>query len=639
MVDHSITRVRTDFKTFRERRKVASRYQEATIHGSDDEVFAALPEKNIIDVQVALYFQTWGTTYRILHEPSFWKEYHAFWEQESTSYSRVSFAVILILIVATTKCLTPKDDVFLGDTTADRQEASKLVEICDVWLSKQSRKRLTLSFFQTRCLALLARRANCVKLKQDWVTSGDLVRNALAAGMHREPSLLASGNISEFEKEMKKRLWVTIMELELQSSIESGLQSSLSGLYFDTPAPANLHDDDFSSASQEMPASRPTKHFTSASYLKVALKSLPLRIHIAQLLNNPSSDLQYSDILHYDAQIHSMLSSLPSWDDDRSTIPAALLQLQLRQYLLLLHKPFAKLAAKNKRYMYSFTTSVDAASSMIATHDALISKGSLVLNHFRNDVVRVGLTLSQIMYHNCTHRPVKLTAPPPAFEETHSADQQHHFEDLPSAKNYKRPDPPLMLPVWPQEPFLAKTLCISSAEILERSRLIFEQKVMRLGTGYLEFWLMSAAVGMLPSAPSPATSIAFVTNANDDILSRCRLTLDRFTALTFRVLAFQKDPGNSFAISLRDTMTSASPSDGRTPSLSGAVGAGAALGMSPIASSHAPFQNMPNIDMSREPTEGSKDMAGPFDALQDMQVDIGGWSFPDFWAFDMGGDF
>ena len=37
--------------------------------------------------------------------------------------------------------------------------------------------------------------------------------------------------------------------------------------------------------------------------------------------------------------------------------------------------------------------------------------------------------------------------------------------------------------------------------------------------------------------------------------------------------------------------------------------------------------------------EGPRDMAGPFDALQDMQVDLGGWSFPDFWAFDMGGDF
>jgi hypothetical protein len=32
-------------------------------------------------------------------------------------------------------------------------------------------------------------------------------------------------------------------------------------------------------------------------------------------------------------------------------------------------------------------------------------------------------------------------------------------------------------------------------------------------------------------------------------------------------------------------------------------------------------------------------MNGTFDVLQDMQVDMSGWSFPDFWAFDLGGDF
>jgi hypothetical protein len=37
--------------------------------------------------------------------------------------------------------------------------------------------------------------------------------------------------------------------------------------------------------------------------------------------------------------------------------------------------------------------------------------------------------------------------------------------------------------------------------------------------------------------------------------------------------------------------------------------------------------------------DGAKDMNGTFDVLQDMQVDMSGWSFPDFWAFDLGGDF
>ncbi|KAF1845580.1 uncharacterized protein K460DRAFT_283904 [Cucurbitaria berberidis CBS 394.84] len=638
-VDHSITRVKTDFKAFRDRRKIASKRPGAITQGTDEEVLAALPERNIVDVHVALYFQTWETTYRVLHEPSFWSEYSSFWEQRHGDHGQPGFAVILLLIVATSKCLNPKDDDFMGDTTADRQIASNLIGICESWIGRQSRKRMTLLFFQLQCLALVAKRVNCVKLKQDWVTSGDLVRLALASGLHRDASLLASGKISEFEKEMKKRLWVTVTELELQSSLESGLQSSLTNLYFDAPAPANLPDDAFSIDTSEIPASRPILHFTSASYLSVALKSLPLRIHLAQLLNNPSTELRYSDILHYDAQVHSLLSALPSWEGDRAVLPAALLQLQLRQYLLLLHQPYAKLAVKNQRYMHSFITCVDVAGAMIATHDDLVAKGILALNNFRNDVVRVGLTLAQVVYHNCVqYGPMKPSALAPNMTESHFADPQ--IGDLPSTNGWTSPDNLLMLAALPQEPFLARTLCASSVEILERSRQIFEQKVMRLGTGYMEFWLLSAAVGMLPSAPSPATSIAYVTNTSDDIHSRCKITLDRFTTLLFRVLALQKDPGNGFALSLRDTMASISPSEGHTPILSaGAVYSRGGLGATPTTTSHASCSEIPGMNIGSVTTDGSKDMTGPFDALQDMQVDLGGWSFPDFWAFDFGGDF
>jgi hypothetical protein len=497
-------RVKTDFKMFRERRKKQGKEQGVRTYGTDADILAILPERSVVDVQAALYFQTWETTYRILHESSFWAEYHQFWEQCSNNQDRIGFAVMLVLIVAITKCLTLKDDVFIGDTTADRQEASNLIDICESWINQQTRKRVTLPFFQLQCLMLLAKRVNCVRLKQDWVASGDLLRLALASGMHRDPSLLGDGRISDFDKEMKKRLWITVMELELQSSVESGLQSGLTGFYFDTPAPANLSDDAFCKETQQLLPSQPIEHFTSASYLIASLKSLPLRIHLTQLLNTPSSDLQYSDVLHYDAQIHAAISSLPHWDVDRAAIPSALLQLQLRQYLLILHKPYAKLAPRfDGRFMYSFTTCVDVCSSMIATHDTLISKGILALSNFRNDVVRVGLTLSQVVYENCARYAVKSSVPATthAQHETHFADpQQAHLPDAVN-KRWGPKDTTVYLATLPAQPYLAKTLCTSSIDLLERTRQLFEQKVFRLGTGYMEYWLISAAVGMLPPPP------------------------------------------------------------------------------------------------------------------------------------------
>jgi hypothetical protein len=157
---------------FRDRRKIVNKQKDARTHGTDDEVFSALPDRTSIDLQVALYFQTWETTYRILHGPTFWKEYAAFWEQRSGDTSAASFAVMLLLIIATTKCLGLKDDVFEGDTTADRQSASNIIKVCEAWLARQPRKRLTLQFFQLQCLSLFAKRVNSDRAKQGMLGSG-----------------------------------------------------------------------------------------------------------------------------------------------------------------------------------------------------------------------------------------------------------------------------------------------------------------------------------------------------------------------------------------------------------------------------------------------------------------------------------
>jgi hypothetical protein len=179
---------------FRDRRKVANKYKDAHTRGSDEEVFAALPDRTTVDIQVTNYFQAWETTYRILHGPSFWKEYQNFWEQPSGQAAQPGFAVILLLIGATTKCLNPKDDVFEGDTTADRQMASNIIKICEAWIGRQPRKRLTLQFFQLQCLALVAKRVNCDRVKQGklfspvpWNFADDWIRLD-CFGRRRSPS-------------------------------------------------------------------------------------------------------------------------------------------------------------------------------------------------------------------------------------------------------------------------------------------------------------------------------------------------------------------------------------------------------------------------------------------------------------------
>jgi hypothetical protein len=439
--------------------------------------------------------------------------------------------------------------------------------------------------------------------------------------------------------------------LELQSSIESGLQSSLTSLYWDTSTPANLFDEAFSADTSIMPADKPPEHFTTATYLRIAAQSLPLRIHLTQLVNDPSEVLRLSDTLDYDAQIHELLSELPSWEDARALLPLALLRLQLGQFLLILHKPYAKIASTNERFMYSFTQCVEAGCSMTATHEELLSKGILALNHLRNDVLRVGMMLSQVVYQNCArHGPFKHSALSMKGTETQFADPQAHLANPKVTKRWTS-DLPLYLAVIPREPFLARTLCTSAIEVLELTGQLFEQKVMRMGTAYMEYWLLTAAIGMLPSLPSTklaTTSIAYVTNATDDIHSRCRKTLDRFQSLASRVLMLQNDQGTSFACSLRETMASVSPSKATTPHTdpngrtteTGNEGQIPALPLNHTELGHqtqgeTAFSSILGVGGDTN----AKDMNGTFDMMQDLPYDFGNWDFPDCWAFDLGGDF
>ncbi|KAF2266273.1 hypothetical protein CC78DRAFT_491947 [Lojkania enalia] len=629
-IDTSMARIRNDFKGFRNKRKAMLKEKGQLYQGTDAEITALVPEKVILDPYVAFYFQNFETSYRILHEPTFWKDYHLFWDRQQDNEPPSSFTTILVLITAITKSVcTERETLFIGDSSVERAESSNLIDACDIWLSRQSRKHLTLAFFQLHCLSLLAKRVNCVKMKQDWVNSGDMIRLGMAAGMHRNSDLLAGGRISEFEKEMKRRIWATMMELELQSSIDSGLQSSLSGLYFDTQPPANIIDEMVSPESTQAPVGRPLEFFTPTSYLSFSIKYLPLRIHLTQLLNNPTTDLQYSDVLHYDTQINQLLTSLPSWKDPRSTIPSALLDLQLRQFILMLHYPYAKLAASNSRFGFSFTACVNAANSILSVYENFISESIFTVNHFRNDIFRTGMTIAQIVYHNSTF------ASAPETTNILTPTSSTNAPDAAGPNN--SPKHEIKIPQLPETNFMAKILCQSSIELMERALSVFENKVMRLGTGYMEYWIMSAAIGIMPSLSPSASQLTYA----EDIRSRGHKAIDRITRLCFRVLALQKDPGSDFASSLRGTMATASPPE---PRLSVVVPPG---GLTPLSSeisipSVTSVERIPGAGGLAQPLGGggiSGQGQVAWDGLQDMQVDMSGWTFPDIWAFDISGDF
>jgi hypothetical protein len=69
-------------------------------------------------------------------------------------------------------------------------------------------------------------------------------------------------------REMRKRIWFTIRELDLQNSFEYGLPTFLNGIESSFEAPANLVDEVFDAleAPKVLPISKPVSLFTCTSY-------------------------------------------------------------------------------------------------------------------------------------------------------------------------------------------------------------------------------------------------------------------------------------------------------------------------------------------------------------------------------------
>ncbi|KAJ6161256.1 hypothetical protein N7470_004652 [Penicillium chermesinum] len=87
------------------------------------------------------------------------------------------------------------------------------------------------------------------------LTMGIIIRLAQRMGYHRDASHFP--NISPFNGEMRRRVWMLIMDLDTMLSLSVGLPRLLREFQSDSAMPRNLLDTDFDEDTVELPPSRP----------------------------------------------------------------------------------------------------------------------------------------------------------------------------------------------------------------------------------------------------------------------------------------------------------------------------------------------------------------------------------------------
>ncbi|OTB04572.1 hypothetical protein M426DRAFT_320688 [Hypoxylon sp. CI-4A] len=365
-----------------------------------------LPPKEETDALVAVYLDQFEQIHRIIHIPTFKAEYETFWDPSKTK--NASFTALVLSMIAVSCCLDMQSSSkFVGVKSSSFQLAERWIGACDEWHQRQSQKHRQLVHYQIACLLYLAKRVNTIKKKRFWTTSGTLVRDGLTVGLHQDPEHVVA-QISPYMAEMRRRLWATMVEFEMQASFDQGLPTLLSSIHNDADAPRNVEDDSFDENSQVLPVSRAPNQYTSSSYQHFSRRSLALRAELNKILTGPPMDLEWEQVLQYSDMITHEIDQLPAWDMDnvkasefpqKPILAHTLLHLQLRQYLIPLHQPYLKLRKSNSKYQTAELIYYTAARDIVMMHDRLFQKGIRTLYFLREDTMNAVINLCNVTLH------------------------------------------------------------------------------------------------------------------------------------------------------------------------------------------------------------------------------------------------
>jgi hypothetical protein len=255
------------------------------------------PPRDVCDRLVQQYLQTIETLYRILHVPTFQREYEAVWMNGAEPQPAFMIQLKLVLAIGA---------IFHDENCSMRLEATSWIYEAQTWLSAPNFKsKLGIQYLQTSILLLLAREFADVGSELVWVAAGALLREAVYVGLHKDPSRLPRMDV--FKSEMRRRIWNTILELNIQFSLISGGPCLLSLEDFNTEPPGNYNDHELTASA---PKTSEETLFTKTSFAIALRKTLPARIAAVKFLNDVATTGTYEETLQIDTVLRTSYKSL-----------------------------------------------------------------------------------------------------------------------------------------------------------------------------------------------------------------------------------------------------------------------------------------------------------------------------------------
>ena len=329
--------------------------QEQTAAKPNRSMMDVVPTKVISDRLVQAYFRTFQTVFGILHVPSFRKQYKAFWEDSGSVSKAFDTTLLVVMCIGSTFC-SP-------ETSVPRATTLQWIDIACTWLSwLKQQNRSSLESLRIQCLIVLARQVRSFSGDIAWLSTGSLVRMAMHMGLHIDREAHWSPKTCPSDIEAQRRLWATIVELELQSSMDCGSVPGISCEDYDCAFPSNIDDTHLETnpSSGDPATAKPMDQLTQSSIQILLIKTAPVRLKIARFINDFKSKHSFEEALGLSSKLlealkscTDMISSYCMSSTPPTPFQTKMFDLLVQRFVLGLHQPFAIQALANPSYYYS----------------------------------------------------------------------------------------------------------------------------------------------------------------------------------------------------------------------------------------------------------------------------------------------
>ncbi|PVH80844.1 hypothetical protein DL98DRAFT_531607 [Cadophora sp. DSE1049] len=386
------------------------------------EMFRAVPEGWLSGALQTRLFLNWETVQRVLHIPTFSKECEEVAAAQASGApsvpSHLAHWVLPQILVATAIVSRLNDPTFKHSTTGriTEEHITRNIQLAKGWLEGLTGKaNICIHTLQTRILLLLAQQVNLCSTQDLSMDSAALVRRAMSMGLHQDPE--AYSDMSRLDKEMRRKLWTTLVELDMQFSLAAGMPATVTSSNWNIKNLVNVDDSELTVGMLEYPVGKSENTWTTAVPQIALSASLKDRLNITNWLGgNLNVEQDAPALLAHANLLEKALRALPQ-QYRGSTVGAninnkrvdrlfasIMLDMSIRRPLLAIYRTvvfsqrghrFPEARKGALRCSLAALSHLDALDPAIADLSIVKSRDYLNLFHilYKNDIIQAALLI------------------------------------------------------------------------------------------------------------------------------------------------------------------------------------------------------------------------------------------------------